>query len=142
MIRGAFPDADERSPTALHRAYCERLASTVDSVGVDRVADATAVDPATLRALGDDSPPEIDLSTAAAILATAPDARSADDIEAEALDILLMGMTRAVLDVERLAAGLELSVDPKRLQQQVEGRHPFALREYAHVHAHLAEQVA
>lgn len=142
MIRDAFPDAHERSPAELHRAYCERLATTVDSVGEDRVLDAVDLDLETLRALSSESPPDVDLATAAAIIATAPDARPADVVEAEARDILLMGMTRAVLDVERLAAAIDLDVDPKRLQQQVEGRQPITLREYAHVHGHLARQVA
>jgi hypothetical protein len=48
-----------------------------------------------------------------------------------------MGMSQAVLDVEALASGIDDAMDPKELQQKVEGRYPMTLEEYALVHAYI-----
>jgi len=48
-----------------------------------------------------------------------------------------MGMSTAVLDVEALAAGIDDAMEPKEIQQKVEGRHPLTLGEYAVLHAFI-----
>ena len=79
---------------------------------------------------------------AAAILAAAEDRPTADAIAAEARDILLMGMTTAVMDVDSVASELGGDLEPKEIQQKVEGRQPISLREYALLHQELAARGA
>jgi hypothetical protein len=140
MLRGEFEDAGERSPGALQRAYETRLSETVESVGLDRVAAETDLDRETVAALVDGESPEIELTEAAAILALEDDRPSADAIAAEARDILLMGMTTAVLDVETLASGIDGQLEPKEIQQKIEGRFPMTVAEYALLHQYIAQR--
>jgi hypothetical protein len=138
MLRGAFEDAADLSPTELRSAYREKLAATIEVEGRDAVAAESGVDEGVLAAIEAGESPELTLADAAAILAVDPERPDADAIAAEARDILLVGMTTAVLDVERLASALGGALEPKELQQKVEGRAPMTLREYALVHGYLA----
>ncbi|MFB6077068.1 MAG: DUF5791 family protein, partial [Candidatus Nanohaloarchaea archaeon] len=61
-------------------------------------------------------------------------------IEAEARDILLMGMTAAVVDVDRLASAIDGEMEPKEIQQKVEGRQDMTVAEYARLHHELEAQ--
>jgi len=138
MLRNAFEDAADLSPTELRSAYERELAETIETEGLDAVAAASDIDRKTLSALVDGESPALTLDEAAAILAADTDRSDADAIAAEARDILLIGMTNAVLDVERLASDLDGAFEPKELQQKLEGRAPLMLREYALVHGYLA----
>jgi len=140
MLRGEFESAGELSPAELHEAYLSRLRETVETVGVETVAAGSGVDEDVVAALADGGSPELTLEAAAAILATDPDLPPGEHIAAEARDILLMGMTTAVVDVDAVAAGIDLDVDPKEVQQKVEGRYPVTLAEYAHIHTFLEQQ--
>lgn len=73
---------------------------------------------------------DTDLETVAARLA-ANEPDSPDVVYEELLDQLLIEMTTAVVDVERLASQLQLDIGAKELQQRIEGRAPMTLREYA-----------
>jgi hypothetical protein len=137
MLRGEFESAAESSPETLRDAYLTALRETIERVGVDAVVAESGVARETVRAVADGDEPELTLETAAAILATDPDRPDAGAIEAEALDILLMGMTTAVVDVDAVAAGIGGEMDPKEVQQKVEGRYPVTLAEYAAVHHFL-----
>ena len=137
MLRGEFASAGETSPAALHGTYLDRLRETVESVGVETVAKRSGVDEAVLEALVAGDRPELTLEAAASVLAADPESPPGETLAAEARDILLMGMTTAVVDVEALAAGLSVDLDPKELQQKVEGRHPVTLAEYARIHTYL-----
>lgn len=138
MIRGAFESAGERSPASLRSAYEALLADTVEAVGVGTAAAETELDREVLAALVDGDGPELTLAEAASVLAVDDARPPADAIEAEARDILLMGMSTAVLDVEALAAGIDDAMEPKEIQQKIEGRHPLTLGEYAVLHAFIA----
>lgn len=137
MLRGEFESAGERAPGKLRAAYESRLRETVESIGVETVARRSGVDRSVLESLTAGDSPELTLEAAAAILAADPERPAGDVIEAEALDILLMGMTTAVVDVDAVAAGLDGEMDPKEIQQKVEGRYPITLAEYARVHRFL-----
>jgi len=140
MLRGEFESAGESTPTELHEAYLARLRETIETVGAETVATRSGVDDEVIRAVADGESPELTLEAAAAILAADPELPPGESIAAEARDILLMGMTTAVVDVDALAAGVDIDLDPKELQQKVEGRYPVTLAEYAHVHAFLERQ--
>ena len=140
MLRGEFESAGESTPAELHEAYLARLRETIETVGAETVAKRSGVDDEVILAVANGETPELTLEAAAAILATDPELPPGESIAAEARDILLMGMTTAVVDVDALAAGVDVDLDPKELQQKVEGRYPVTLAEYAHVHAYLERQ--
>jgi len=140
MIRGAFGRAGEVSPGALRDEYEALLVDTVDSVGIERASEVTDLSRETLAALLDGESPTLTLEEAAAILALDGERPPADSIEAEARDVLLMGMSTAVLDVEALAAGIDDAMEPKEIQQKIEGRHPLTLAEYAVLHQYIGSK--
>lgn len=137
MLGGEFPAAGKATRDELRAAYDDLLATTVRTVGASTVVDETGVDESTVEALLDGDSPELSLAESAAILATDADRPDAETILAEARDILLMGMSAAVLDVEALAAGIDDEMEPKEIQQKVEGRHPMSLDEYALLHSYI-----
>ncbi len=140
MLRGEFPDAGEHSPEALLSAYGSVLAETVESVGADAVVESASIDRETVAAAADGDVAELSLSDAVAVLATDPDRPDADTLQAEAQDILLMGMTTAVMDVEALASGIDSQLEPKEIQQKIEGRYPMTLDEFALLHSYIESQ--
>lgn len=139
MLRGEIDAAAADGPAHLLDAYAEQLGEAVAAVGVDAVVAGTDLDRSTVERAADGDVGDLTLAEAASILSAAPDRPDADAVAAEARDILLLGMTTAVLDVESLASELDGAMEPKELQQKVEGRHPMTLAEYAAVHYHLRE---
>jgi hypothetical protein len=137
MLRGEFPSAGKSTHEELRAAYDDRLVTAVTRVGEAEVAERTGLDRPMLQALRDGGSPELSLEDATAILATEPDSPGAGTLLAEARDILLMGMSSAVLDVEAIAAGIDDELEPKEIQQKVEGRYPMTLDEYARLHAYI-----
>lgn len=140
MLRDAVDSPGEHSPDQLRGAYDELLAETVRAVGADAVATDSAVDREHLDALLAGESPPLTLQNAAAILAADEDRPDAETLAAEARDILLLGMSMAVLDVEALASGIDDQIDPKEIQQKVEGRQPMPLDEYAVLHSYIESQ--
>ncbi|MFW6382502.1 MAG: DUF5791 family protein [Haloferacaceae archaeon] len=140
MLRGRFESAGELSPADLRSRYDDLLAETIEAVGPDRVAEQSGVDEGTIAALAAGESPALTLDEAAAILATDEGLPDADSIAAEARDILLMGMSIAVLDVEAVAAGLDDELEPKEIHGKVEGRYPMTLDEYAMVHRYIEHE--
>jgi hypothetical protein len=142
MLRGEFESAGERTPDDLRADYEARLRATIDRLGAETVARRAGIDRDVVAALAAGESPELTLEAAAAILACEDATPDGETIELEALDILLMGMTTAVLDVDALAAGLdgEFDFDPKEIQQKIEGRHPITLTEYAAIHSYVASE--
>lgn len=137
MLRGEFPSAGEATDEELLAAYHDRLTATVDRVGMETVASETDIDGATLEALADGERPELTLEDATALLAADPDRPDTGTLLAEARDVLLIGMSAAVLDVESVSAGIDGEMEPKVIQQKVEGRHPMTINEYALLHAYI-----
>lgn len=140
MLRSEFPDVGEQSPEALLAAYGSVLAETVTSVGADTVAESAGIDRETVDAVADGDVAALSLEDATAVLAADPDRPAADALQAEARDILLMGMTTAVMDVESLASGIDSRLEPKEIQQKIEGRYPITLEEYALLHSYIESQ--
>jgi hypothetical protein len=136
MIRGEFEAAAE-TPGSLRAAYDELLATTIEAVGIERVHEQTDIETERLDAISAGESVDLTLMEAASILATDPDRPSADTLVTEARDILLMGMSMAVLDVEAVAAGIDDAMDPKEIQQKIEGRYPISLDEYALLHQYI-----
>jgi hypothetical protein len=131
MIRGELDDAGERTPDELRATYAGWLQAAVSEVGVDAVVAETDLDRETVEAIAAGDDPELTLEDAAAVLALDPDRPDADAIVAEARDILMMGMTTAVLDVEAVQSGIDDRLEAKEIQMKIEGRFPVTLAEYA-----------
>jgi len=107
------------------------LRDTVETVGVDAVADRAGVDREAVAALAAGESPELTLEEAAAVYAAGEDRPDAESVLLESRDELLMGMSMAVLDVEAIESGIDGAIEAKEIQQKVEGRFPMTLAEFA-----------
>ncbi len=148
MLTGHFPDAGEHKPEQLLAAYLMTVADVIEDRGsetvttetdlsaktVDAIAAIDVASPASAETTVPDRIGELSLTDVASMLAVSPEFPDAETIAAEARDILLIGMTTAVMDVDAIAAQLDGDLDPKTIQQKVEGRHPITLEEYARLH--------
>ncbi|MFB6309751.1 MAG: DUF5791 family protein [Salinirussus sp.] len=141
MLRGEIDAASVGSVDALLETYAQVMQDAIEQIGIDTVIERTGIDRATIRAVRDGDVSSLALSDAAAILGAHPNRPDGETIAAEARDMLLLGMTTAVVDVDTLASNMDGQMEPKEIQQKIEGRHPMALGEYAAVHYHLREHV-
>ena len=136
-----FADVDADSAEGAIELYAGELQGIVAETGSGAVADATDLDGAVVDAIVDadvETVGGMHLTEVASIL-TLVDGRDADAIVADARDELLLAMSSAVTDVERLAAGMDIGLDPKEIQAKLEGRYPMRLREYAALRTELVE---
>lgn len=131
MLHDAAEQTPDPSPSALRAAYEERLRSAIGTVGAETVADETGLDVDRVEALRTESAPDLTVESAAAILATDPDQPDADAIVFELRDHLLMGMTTAVLDVDTIAANIDVDLTGQEVQQAIEGRIEMTLAQLA-----------
>ena len=124
------------SPSALLERYEALLADAVEDADEERLAEAGTSTGAieSIRA-GDAGSASVE--EAAAALAAA-DGSDPDALLAEVRDALLLGMSSAMLDVDRIAADVDGDLDPKEVQGKVEGRHPMTVEEYARIHHYVA----
>ena len=134
MIQDTVADPAALSVDELHDSYLERLRETIEALGAAAVADEAGVARATVDAVAAGEDVEVTLEEAAAMLAVEAETPDADAIRAEALDALMMGMSMAVVDVETLSSEIDAELEPKEIQQKIEGRFPVSLAEYARLH--------
>lgn len=139
MLTDEIADPEATSPGALRARYERELADVVERVGVEEAAAESGVDRETLDALAAGESPEVTVAEAASLYALG-DERDADAILAEVRDHLMLQMSSAVVDVDALAAGIDADLDPKEVQQKIEGRQPMTLAEYARVHRFVAAE--
>ena len=139
MLYDEIEDPESVSPAELRADYLAELAAVIDEVGVEEVAAESGVARETVEAIAAGDEPTVELTDAAAILATDDETPPEDAILLETRDHLLMGMTTAVLDVDTLAADVD-DMDAKQVQQKIEGRAPMTLAEYARLHRFIAER--
>jgi hypothetical protein len=136
-----FASVDADTPEEAIELYAAELQAVLREVGPDEAADTTDLDGAVIDAITASDIEMIrrmHLTEVAPILALTDD-RTADIIAADARDELLFAMSSAVTDVERLAASLDTSLDPKEIQAKMEGRYPMRLSEYAAIKTELRD---
>lgn len=133
MLHEVVEETDPE-PAALQAAYEERIREAVVAVGVETVVDETKLDRETVTALADGESSELTVEEAAAVLAL-DSGRDAETIVLELRDHLLMGMTTAVLDVDSIAANVDLDLTGQEVQQALEGRNRMTLAELAEIHS-------
>ena len=136
-----FADVDADSTAEATELYAAELRAIVEEVGTVEATAATDLDAAVVETVtgGDvEAVGRMHLTEIARILALT-DGRDADAIVADARDELLLAMSTAVTDVERLAVALEAELDPKEIQAKMEGRYPMRLREHAALRVELMD---
>lgn len=139
MLRGEFDATAAADPPALRAEYEATLAETIERLGTETVVERSGLPRETVEVVRDGEPPELTLAEAAAILAADEERPDAETVAADARDILLLGMTTAVVDVDTLASAMDGALEAKELHQKVEGRQPMTLAEYAAIHHELGE---
>ena len=140
MLTDEIADPDAVTPEELRAEYLSTLRAVVESVGADAVAEQSGIATERLDALVAGESLTFTLEEAAAILGTSDDWPAAEDVVLEVRDHLMLQMSSAVMDVDALAAGLDSDLDPKEIQQKIEGRQPMTLAEYARIHRHIASE--
>ncbi|MFB6117967.1 DUF5791 family protein [Halosegnis sp.] len=140
MFHDLVSEPGTRTGDELHAALAAELRAAVESAGVEHVRAETDLDAATVEALAAGETPELTLEEAASVLAVTEGA-SAGDIVALSRDALMMGMSRAVLDVDLLAAEAGGDLEPREIQSKIEGRFPMTLREFALLHATIQSRI-
>lgn len=136
MIHTIADDPGSLTPAALRERYEAELRGVVEEFGAETVAERTDIDRERIDAIvSDDLDSDLDgdlqLLDAASVLSLRDGAPSAEAIEAESRDVLLMGMTSAVLDVDTLEGEIDGQIEARAIQQKIEGRFPMTLGEYA-----------
>lgn len=134
MFHDLVADPGTCTAETLHDELGAALVAAVEEAGIERVIAETGIDAATIEALAAGDVPTLSLEDAAAVLAVTKEA-TPDDIVALSRDALMMGMSQAVLDVDRLAAEIEGDLEAREIQSKLEGRFPMTLREFALLHA-------
>ncbi|MGM0590856.1 MAG: DUF5791 family protein [Halobacteriota archaeon] len=140
MLYDAVERPGTESPESLREAYESELRAVVDAVGVDAIVSDANVDRATVEALADGESPELTVGDAAAILAAGDEIVDAEVGVLELRDHLLMGMTTGVLDVDTIAANIDVDLSGQEVQQALEGRVPMTLAQLAAIHQFVAER--
>lgn len=140
MLRELFDEPGTQTPAALQSVYEDHIVAAIQTVGPDTAAAETDVDSEIIEQLLEGESPPITLQEATQLLALDENLPDAAAIEAESRDILLLGMSIAVLDVEAVAKGIDDQLEPKEIQQKAEGRAPMTLAEYALLHSYIASQ--
>ena len=140
MLYDVVESPGSHTPTDLCEAYMSEIRAVVESYGVETVAEESGVDEAEIDAIAAGRTPDLTLDEATAILAVADENPDAEDIVLEFRDDLLMGMTTGVLDVDTLAANIDLDLSGQEVQQVLEGRNAVTLLQLATIHQYIAER--
>ena len=135
MLHTVADELDKLTPESLVAGYADRLTATLETVGIDTAADETELERATLSTVADGEVDGLSLTDAAAILALSESTPDSEAIVLETRDHLLMGMTTAVLDVDAVAAELDVGLTGQEVQQAIEGRATLTLEELAAIQA-------
>jgi hypothetical protein len=140
MLADEIADPEDVTPAELRAEYEDALARVVEREGVETAAAESGVEAERLDALVAGESPEVTVEEAAALLALSEEWPDAEGIVLEVRDNLMLQMSSAVMDVDSLAAGLDGDLDPKEIQQKIEGRQPMTLAEYARIYRHIASE--
>jgi hypothetical protein len=134
MLHDVVDDPGSHSPAELRAAYESKLASVVESVGAERVVAETDLTAEQVEAIAAGDAADLTVSEAAAVLGLSEEVPDAEVVVLELRDHLLMGMTTGVLDVDTIAAEIDVDLTGQEVQQALEGRTEMTLTELAAIH--------
>jgi hypothetical protein len=134
MLHDVVDDPGSHSPAELRAAYEAKLASVVESVGAERVVAETDLTAEQVDAIAAGDAADLTVSEAAAVLGLSEEVPDAEVVVLELRDHLLMGMTTGVLDVDTIAAEIDVDLTGQEVQQALEGRTEMTLTELAAIH--------
>lgn len=140
MLHTVATETDDRSPDGLLAGYNSTLTDALDSAAETAVAESD-VEQSTIDAVADGDVAALSLTEAAAIAALSDDAPDAEAIVLETRDHLLMGMTTAVLDVDAIAANIDVDLTGQEVQQAIEGRIEMSLAELAAIQSVIEQRL-
>lgn len=140
MLYDAADEPGALSTDELLATYAAELQAVVDDLGADTVVAESDLDRETVETVAAGDVADLTLEEAAAVLAVSPDYPDQRGIVLEVRDHLLMGMTTAVLDVDTIAANVDVDLTGQEVQQAIEGRTPMTLAEFAAIHRLIAER--
>ena len=138
MLYDAADDPGDVSPDELREAYETQLRNAIAAVDAETAAAESGVDSDRIRALEGGTVPDLGVEDAAALLALDDDRPDAESVVLELRDHLLMAMTTGVVDVDTLAASVDLDLSGQEVQQALEGRAEMTLAQLAAIHQFLA----
>jgi hypothetical protein len=141
MLHTVADDASDLSAAGLQAAYETRLQEILDTVGIETADAETDLDRDTLAGVADGEAADLTLTEAAAIAALDDEFPDAEAIVLETRDHLLMGMTTAVLDVDAIAANLDVGLTGQEVQQAIEGRVEMTLAELAAIQSVIEQRL-
>ena len=141
MLHTVADDAADLSAAGLQTAYETRLQEILDTVGVETADAETDLDRDTLAGVADGEVADLTLTEAAAIAALDDEFPDAEAIVLETRDHLLMGMTTAVLDVDAIAANLDVGLTGQEVQQAIEGRVEMTVAELAAIQSVIEQRL-
>jgi hypothetical protein len=131
MLSEDVESIDAETTEAFRERYESELRAVIESVGVETAVTETDLERETVEALQPGESPTVTLSKAASVLTEAGNRPGAETIIAEAREVLLLGMSTAILDVESVASQLDFGLDPKEIQAKIEGRQPMTIAFHA-----------
>jgi hypothetical protein len=131
MLHTVAEELSDPSASALQTAYEDRLRSVITTVGTETVVDETNIETDRIAALAGGDSPRLTATEAAAILAVDDETPDAEAIILELRDHLLLGMTTSVLDVDTIAANIDVDLVAQEVQQAIEGRTEMTLTQLA-----------
>ncbi|RLM59614.1 hypothetical protein DVK02_02425 [Halobellus sp. Atlit-31R] len=138
MLYDAATDPAALTPEALREAYEAQLRAVVTDTRAETAAEAASIDVDTAEALAAGPVPDLSVEDAAAVLALDEDRPDAEAIVLELRDHLLMAMTTGVVDVDTIAANVDLGLSGQEVQQALEGRTTMTLEQLAAIQQYLA----
>ena len=141
MLHTVADDAADLSAAGLQTAYETRLQEILDTISVETADAETDLDRDTLADVADGEAADLTLTDAAAIAALDDEFPDAEAIVLETRDHLLMGMTTAVLDVDAIAANLDVGLTGQEVQQAIEGRVEMTVAELAAIQSVIEKRL-
>jgi hypothetical protein len=139
VLQTVIDDAATHSVAALHDRYLDAVQDAVEAAGADAAANTTAVERERVQALCAGEPVELTVAEAASLLAL-DESVSGETIAAETRDHLLLRMTTGVIDVDTIAANVDIDMRATEIQQGLEGRTPLSLDRLAAIHRFIEER--
>ncbi len=127
-------DGETIGAATLLASFETLLSERIDEVGSDRVVAEGSVDAAVVEAIAEDDAGSVTVEEGVAVLAVGRD-RDVESMIAELRDHLLMGMATAVLDVDTIAASIDVDLTGQEVQQTLEGRAAMTIEQLADIMA-------